>query len=110
MMGHTKPITNLEWDPHHENIIASGSLDRRIILWDICKIGEEQLQDEMEDGVPELLMMHGGHTGGINDFQFNPEIPWCLTSCSDDNIVHMWKVSKNVLDNGFEKVDLDILE
>ncbi|OUM53273.1 hypothetical protein BVG19_g2542 [[Candida] boidinii] len=110
MMGHTKPITNLEWDPHHDNIIASGSLDRRIILWDICKIGEEQLQDEMEDGVPELLMMHGGHTGGINDFQFNPEIPWCLTSCSDDNIVHMWKVSKNVLDNGLEKVDLDILE
>lgn len=115
MLGHTKPITNLEWDPFHDNIVASSSEDRRIILWDIDKIGEEQQPDEVEDGVPELLMMHGGHTGGVNDFQFSQEVPWCIASCSDDNIVHLWKVSKKVLEENGEKgysidVNLDDLE
>ncbi|KAH3668858.1 hypothetical protein OGAPHI_002613 [Ogataea philodendri] len=110
MMGHTKSITNLEWDPFHENIVGSSSLDRRIILWDINKIGQEQLQDEMEDGVSELLMMHGGHTGGINDFQFSEEIPWTVASCADDNIVHLWKVNKKVVDEDPVEVDLAELE
>ncbi|KAG7707984.1 hypothetical protein KL950_002610 [Ogataea haglerorum] len=110
MMGHTKSITNLEWDPFHENIVGSSSSDRRIILWDINKIGKEQLQDEMEDGVPELLMMHGGHTGGINDFQFSEEIPWTVASCADDNIVHLWKVNKKVVEEEPSEVDLAELE
>lgn len=100
-----------EWiDPFHENVIGSSSLDRRVILWDINKIGEEQLPDEMEDGVPELLMMHGGHTGGVNDFQFNNEIEWCVCSCSDDNIVHVWKVDEKVVEDYNEDVDYKILE
>ncbi|KAG7906669.1 hypothetical protein KL905_002565 [Ogataea polymorpha] len=110
MMGHTKSITNLEWDPFHENIVGSSSSDRRIILWDINKIGKEQLQDEMEDGVPELLMMHGGHTGGINDFQFSEEIPWTVASCADDNIVHLWKVNRKVVEEEPSEVDLSELE
>ncbi|ODV87094.1 hypothetical protein CANARDRAFT_15595 [[Candida] arabinofermentans NRRL YB-2248] len=106
MMGHTKSITNLEFDPIHENILASSSNDRRIILWDLNNIGNEQLQDELEDGVPELLMMHGGHTGIINDFQFSDEIPWFLSSSSDDNIVHLWKVSDKIVNQDNEVVDL----
>lgn len=94
IMGHQQPITNVEWDPFHENVLGSSSLDRRVILWDLNKIGDEQLPDEAEDGAPELLMMHGGHTGGVNDFCFNPEVEWCLGSCSDDNIVHIWCVEE----------------
>lgn len=98
LVGHTKSITNVEWDPFHHNIVASSSTDRRVILWDLTKIGEEQLPEESEDGVPELVMMHGGHTGGVNDFTFNPEIEWCLASCSDDNIVHVWGVKPSLVD------------
>lgn len=97
IMGHQKPITNLEWDPFHENVLGSSSLDRRVILWDLNKIGDEQLPDEAEDGAPELLMMHGGHTGGVNDFCFNREVEWCLGSCSDDNIVHIWCVDEDAV-------------
>lgn len=113
LMGHTKSITNVEWDPFHENIVASSSLDRRVILWDLTKIGEEQLPDEAEDGVPELLMMHGGHTGGVNDFAFNSEIEWCLASCSDDNIVHVWSVKEGIVDSNSNtniEIDDSILE
>ncbi|CDK25091.1 unnamed protein product [Kuraishia capsulata CBS 1993] len=110
MMGHTASITGLQWDPHHENVLASGSQDRRVILWDITKIGEEQPQDELDDGVPELLMMHGGHTGAINDFDFSPEVPWCLASCSDDNIVHVWKVSDKLVNEQDEESELKTID
>ncbi|GMM28284.1 Hat2 protein [Martiniozyma asiatica (nom. inval.)] len=110
MMGHSGSITNIEWDPWHENVIGSSSLDRRVILWDISKIGEEQLPEEMEDGVPELLMMHGGHTGGVNDFAFNKNIEWCLGSCSDDNIVHVWVVDEKAVKDHTDEVDYTLLE
>lgn len=110
MVGHKKSITNIEWDPFHENIIGSSSLDRRVILWDLTKIGDEQLPDELDDGVPELLMMHGGHTGGVNDFSFSKEVEWCLTSCSDDNIVHVWVVKDEVVGDWEEIVDDNVVE
>jgi len=108
LVGHKKAITNVEWDPFHDNIVASSSMDRRVILWDLTKIGEEQLPEEAEDGVPELLMMHGGHTGGVNDFAFSPEVEWCLASCSDDNIVHVWGVKDEIARGGDTDADADI--
>jgi histone-binding protein RBBP4 len=37
-----------------EAILGSGSYDRRVIFWDLNRIGEEQLPDDQEDGPPEL--------------------------------------------------------
>lgn len=110
LVGHQKSITNIEWDPFHDNIIGSSSLDRRVILWDLTKIGDEQLPDELDDGVPELLMMHGGHTGGVSDFAFNQEVEWCLTSCSDDNIVHVWVVKDDIVGDWEEVIDDNVVE
>lgn len=110
LTGHIKSITNIEWDPFHPHIIASSSLDRRIILWDLTKIGEEQTAEEVEDGVPELVMMHGGHTGGVNDFCFSPEIEWCIASCSDDNIVHIWQPKRDIVDPKDLVIDDSLVE
>lgn len=110
LVGHTKSVTNVEWDPFHHNIIGSCSIDRRVILWDLEKIGEEQTAEESEDGVPELLMMHGGHTGGVNDFSFSKEIPWCVASCSDDNVVHVWGVHPHIIKEPVITVSDSVLE
>lgn len=110
LMGHTKSVTNVEWDPFHHNIIGSCSVDRRVILWDLEKIGEEQTAEEAEDGVPELLMMHGGHTSGVNDFSFSKEIPWCVVSCSDDNVVHVWGVHPHIVKEPIITVPDSVLE
>lgn len=40
------------------------------------RIGEEQTAEDAEDGPPELLFIHGGHTAKISDFSWNPNEPW----------------------------------
>lgn len=97
MMGHGDAITSLEFSPHGDGVIASGSQDRRVIIWDLSKIGEEQVQEDAEDGCPEILMMHAGHTGAVSDISWCPFMDWTLASVADDNIVHLWEISKSIV-------------
>ena len=40
-------------------------------MWDLSKIGEEQTAEDAEDGPPELLFIHGGHTAKISGKSLN---------------------------------------
>lgn len=53
-MGHAESVTSLSWHPFDEAILGSSSYDRRIIFWDLTRIGEEQTPEDAEDGAPEL--------------------------------------------------------
>ncbi|EGV61148.1 hypothetical protein CANTEDRAFT_116503 [Yamadazyma tenuis ATCC 10573] len=95
MMGHSDAITSIEFSPHVDGIIASGSQDRR----------------DAEDGCPELFMMHAGHTGGVTDLNWCPYKDWTLASVADDNIVHVWEISKTLLiSEATEEVESNELE
>ncbi|PHJ16545.1 wd-40 repeat [Cystoisospora suis] len=72
LRAHSEAITCLKWSPHQKTVIASGSTDRLIRIYDLSLVGSEQESDEAEDGPPELLFVHGGHGGGISDFDWNP--------------------------------------
>ncbi|KAG4306495.1 hypothetical protein PORY_000483 [Pneumocystis oryctolagi] len=102
--GHDDEVTSLAWSPHEETILASSSIDRRIILWDLSKIGEEQSPEDAEDGPPELLFMHGGHTNRVSDFSWNLNDPWVLASSAEDNIVMVWQPANNI----YKKDDIDV--
>jgi len=54
----TCPISTqqVQWSPHNETILASSGTDRRLNVWDLSKIGEEQSPEDAEDGPPELLV------------------------------------------------------
>lgn len=54
LRGHEDHVTSLAWHPFEEAILGSGCSDRRIIFWDLSRVGEEQLPEDVEDGVPEL--------------------------------------------------------
>lgn len=49
-------MTQVQWSPHNETILASSGTDRRLNVWDLSKIGEEQSPEDAEDGPPELLV------------------------------------------------------
>jgi WD40 repeat protein len=53
---HEDEVLQLSWSPHHDAILGSASSDRRVNIWDLTKIGEEQTPEDTEDGPPELLV------------------------------------------------------
>lgn len=63
--SHKDEIFQVQWSPHNETILASSGTDRRLHVWDLSKIGEEQTPEDAEDGPAELLFIHGGHTAKV---------------------------------------------
>jgi histone-binding protein RBBP4 len=108
--GHTDSVTALEWHPFEESVLGSSSYDRRIIFWDLAKVGEEQSPEDSQDGPPELLFMHGGHTNRISDFSWNMHNPWVVCSAADDNLIQVWKVAEAIVGNDEEDVSMNELE
>jgi len=93
---HTDEVHTVQWSPFNETILASSGADRRLNVWDLSRIGEEQTAADKEDGPPELLFIHGGHTSKITDFSWNPNEPWICASVADDNILQIWKMTDSI--------------
>ena len=94
--GHSEEVYQVCWSPFNETILASASSDRRLNVWDLSKIGEEQSAEDAEDGPPELLFIHGGHTAKVADFGFNANDEWVVASVAEDNILQVWQMAENI--------------
>ncbi|KAF9469613.1 WD40 repeat-like protein [Collybia nuda] len=110
--SHTDEVLHLAWSPHSPTIFASASSDRRINVWDLSLIGQEQTPDDQEDGPPELLFVHGGHTARPTDFSWAPGEAenWTVASASEDNVVMVWQPTMRVWAGDEVKIDEKELE
>ncbi|KAI8814597.1 WD40-repeat-containing domain protein [Cladochytrium replicatum] len=90
--SHQGEVLQVGWNPFLETVLASSSADRRLNVWDLSRIGEEQTPEDAEDGPPELLFVHGGHTNRISDFSWNKNMPWVICSVAEDNICQVWQM------------------
>ncbi|EEH05338.1 chromatin assembly factor 1 subunit C [Histoplasma capsulatum G186AR] len=107
---HNESVTSLAWHPFEEAVLASASYDRKIMFWDLSRAGEEQTPEDAQDGPPELLFMHGGHTNRISDFSWNLNDPWVLCSAAEDNLLQVWKVSDAIVGKDMEDIPTEELE
>ncbi|KAK7750232.1 Histone acetyltransferase type B subunit 2 [Diatrype stigma] len=105
--GHQDAVTSISWHPREAGILGSASYDRRIIFWDLSRVGEEQQPDDQEDGPPELLFMHGGHTNHLADFSWNLNDPWLVASAAEDNMLQIWKVAESIVGKDESDLPLD---
>ncbi|CAN8271324.1 unnamed protein product [Cochlearia groenlandica] len=96
--SHEGEVFQVEWDPNHETVLASSAEDRRLMVWDLNRVGEEQLEIELdaEDGPPELLFSHGGHKAKISDFSWNENEPWVIASVAEDNSLQVWQMAESI--------------
>jgi histone-binding protein RBBP4 len=96
--GHRDEVLQVGWCPFNETVFGSSSADRRANLWDLSRIGEEQTPEDAEDGPPELLFIHGGHTNKASDFSWNPNAgeEWVCASVAEDNVLQVWQMASNI--------------
>ena len=85
-------------------------LNSCVLFWDLMKIGEEQEPEDAEDGPPELLFMHGGHTDKVSDISWNPNDDWVIASVAEDNILHIWQGADSLLEGDDEDEDAEDIE
>ena len=107
LRGHTAEVYQVEWSCANETILASSGNDRRVMVWDVSRIGgggrqakkekeKKEKEEEEEEGPPELLFVHGGHTSRVTEFSWNPNDPWVLASVADDNILQVWQMAEPI--------------
>ena len=87
----TGEVLTLAWAPHAEAVLASCGAERRVMVWDLSRVGAEQNAEDAEDGPPELLFSHGGHTARVSDFAWNAREEWTLASVAEDHELQIWR-------------------
>lgn len=88
-VDHGSSISTLEWNPNLPTVLATAGQDDGLVkLWDIAT-------DDTKDN---LLFVHAGHMLGVNDISWNLNDPWLVSSVSNDNSIHIWKPSANLVE------------
>ncbi|KAF7491698.1 putative histone-binding protein lin-53 [Sarcoptes scabiei] len=88
--GHKDEVLDVKWSTYCETIFASSGRDKRLIIWDMTKINAAQSQEDAVEGPPEMIFIHGGHTGIIQDFSWHQHNQM-IASVSHMNEIHVFK-------------------
>ncbi|XP_038305071.1 histone-binding protein RBBP7-like [Canis lupus familiaris] len=108
--NHYKVNRKRLYHTHFIHAIYENFSNDGIMFFIDSKIGEEQSAEDAEDGPPELLFIHGGHTAKISDFSWNPNEPWVICSVSEDNIMQIWQMAENIYNDEESDVTTSELE
>ncbi|TKW34364.1 hypothetical protein SEVIR_2G302200v4 [Setaria viridis] len=94
--SHEGEVFQVEWNPNLATVLASSAADKRVMIWDVNRIGDEQSEEDADDGPPELLFVHGGHTAKISELSWNPSEKWVVASVAEDNVLQIWEMAESI--------------
>ncbi|KAJ8347382.1 hypothetical protein SKAU_G00287830 [Synaphobranchus kaupii] len=84
--GHTGPVLDIEWCPHNDNIIASGSEDCSVMIWEIPDGG-------LTKPLTEAVVTLEGHSKRVGILSWHPTAHNVLLSAGCDNVIILWNVA-----------------
>ncbi|XP_018604580.2 coronin-1C-A isoform X1 [Scleropages formosus] len=83
--GHTGPVLDIDWCPHNDQVIASGSEDCTVMVW---QIPENGLTGPMS--APVVILE--GHSKRVGIVTWHPTARSLLLSAGGDNVIIIWNV------------------
>ncbi|KAF7944040.1 hypothetical protein EAE96_010450 [Botrytis aclada] len=89
--GHTGPVLDTDWNPFNDRIIASGSDDGKVFIWEVPQ-GFSLYQDSEEPVDVAPVSKLAGHSRKVGQVLFNPAANNILASASGDYTVKLWDI------------------
>uniref|UniRef100_A0AAR2KUF0 Coronin n=1 Tax=Pygocentrus nattereri TaxID=42514 RepID=A0AAR2KUF0_PYGNA len=83
--GHTGPVLDIDWCPHNDHVIASGSEDCTVMVWKIPENG-------LACALSEPLVVLEGHSKRVGIVSWHPTARDVLLSAGCDNTIMIWNV------------------
>lgn len=93
---HKSPITSIEFNPNDESVVAVGSEDNTVTLWDLSveaddeeiKAQKEEAKGELDDIPSQLLFVHWQRNA--KEVHWHKQIPGTLVSTGSDGF-SLWR-------------------
>uniref|UniRef100_G3P254 Coronin n=1 Tax=Gasterosteus aculeatus aculeatus TaxID=481459 RepID=G3P254_GASAC len=83
--GHTGPVLDIDWCPHNDHVIASGSEDCTVMVWQIPENG-------LVTSMAEPVVVLEGHSKRVGIITWHPTARNVLLSAGCDNQIIIWNV------------------
>ncbi|RXN10364.1 coronin-B-like isoform X2 [Labeo rohita] len=83
--GHTGPVLDIDWCPHNDHVIASGSEDCTVMVWQIPENG-------LTTALSEPVVVLEGHSKRVGIVTWHPTARNVLLSAGCDNLIIIWNV------------------
>ncbi|EFY93361.1 coronin-6 [Metarhizium acridum CQMa 102] len=89
--GHTATVLDTDWNPFNDRIIASGSEDGKVFVWEVPR--DFTLHTDAED-ITDVSPVGklAGHSRKVGQVLFNPAAENILASASGDFTIKIWDV------------------
>ncbi|XP_030439188.1 coronin-1C isoform X1 [Gopherus evgoodei] len=100
--GHTGPVLDIDWSPHNDQIIASGSEDCTVMVWQIPENG-------LTLSLTEPVVVLEGHSKRVGIVAWHPTARNVLLSAGCDNIVVIWNVGTGEALVNLDDMHLDMI-
>lgn len=95
--GHKGSVTDMDWNPFDDSMLASASEDTTIKLWSIPEDWEptdEKGNSKPGKNLDTSLVDLEGHMKKVTLIRFNPTVNGVIVSTSADNTVRTWDSEK----------------
>ncbi|XP_040053633.2 uncharacterized protein coro1cb isoform X1 [Gasterosteus aculeatus] len=100
--GHTGPVLDIDWCPHNDHVIASGSEDCTVMVWQIPENG-------LSAPLSEPVVVLEGHSKRVGIVSWHPTARNVLLSAGCDNQIVIWNVGTGEAMISLEDMHPDVI-